>query len=182
MRPTVRNHTPRCRLRRDVRSFALGKGVVSPDAWVGTRELLPAVIMYLRVGRRFRRKGLVAALELVPTARGPRSALARDVQTAFCARSAAARILGLARTLGGRHLCLHEAVAITAALRRLGFEAEAVIGYPVIELASGVEELHAWPQLGEETVTERLGSAPMNFVELVRYPQRSGPPPPAVGV
>jgi hypothetical protein len=50
-----------------------------------------------------------------------------------------------------------------------------------MELANGIEELHAWPQLGEETVTERLGSAPMNFVELVRYPQGNGPLSPALG-
>jgi len=159
-------------LRRDVREFALGGGMTAPGAWVSTRELLPAVVRYLRVGRRFRRRGLSSALKLVPAARGPRSDLPRNAQTAFCARSAAARILGLARTFGGRHLCLHESLAITAALRQLGFAAEAVIGYPVIEPASGIEELHAWPQLGEETVTERLGSAPLNFVELARYPKR----------
>jgi len=66
---------------------------------------------------------------------------------------------------------MHESLGITAALRRLGFAVETVVGYPVIEPASGVEELHAWPQLGEHTVIDRLGSAPMNFVELARYPQ-----------
>lgn len=167
-------------LRQHVCAFALRGETTPAGAWVSTRELLPAVITYLRVGRCFRRKGLAAALKLIPAARGQRSVLSRDVQTAFCARSAAARILGLARTFGGRHLCLHESVALTAALRRLGFAAEAVIGYPVIECASGVEELHAWPQLGEETVTDRLGSAPMNFVELTRYPQRDNPPRPTV--
>ncbi len=167
----TRHHVTRRRLRQEVRAFALAGEPTPPGAWVRTRELLPAVVTYLRVGRRFRRRGLAAALELVPAASGPRSELSRNVQTAFCARSAAARILGLARTFGGRHLCLHESLAVTAALRRLGFAAEAVIGYPVIEPASGVEELHAWPQLGEETVTDRLGSAPMNFVELARYPQ-----------
>ena len=138
--------------------------------------MLPAVLTYLRVGRCFRRRGLAAALELVPAARGPRSELPRDLPTAVCARAAAARILGLGRTFAGRQLCLHESLAVTAALRRLGFAAEAVIGYPVIEPASGVEELHAWPQLGEQTVTDRLGSAPMNFVELARYPQGNSRP------
>ena len=158
-------------LRREVRAFALGETRTPPGAWVRTHELLPAVVTYLRVGQRFRREGLARALALVPEAKGPRRELRSDEQTAFCARSAAARILGLARTVGGRHLCLHESVAITAALRRLGFAAETVVGYPVIEPASGVEELHAWPQLGDVTVTDRLGSAPLNFVELVRYPQ-----------
>jgi hypothetical protein len=166
--------TTRRRLRREVRAFGLGDATPPQGAWVTTRELLPAVVAYLRVGRRFRRRGLAAALELVPSAIGPRSVLPHTPQTAFCARSAAGRILGLARTFGGRHLCLHESVAITAALRRLGFAVEAVVGYPVIELATGAEELHAWPQLGEETVTDRLGSAPMNFVELARYPRTDG--------
>lgn len=159
-----------------VRAFALGDGVGSPDLWVATAELLPAVATYLRVGRRFRRGGLESALEAMPAARGPRSALRCDEATAFSARSAGARILGLARTLGGSHLCLHESLAITAALRRLGFAAETLVGYPVIEAASGIEELHAWPQLGEVTLTDRLGAAPLNFVELVRYPRRRGAP------
>ncbi len=174
MPTTATRVTTRRSLRRDVRAFAMGGGATPPGAWVTTRELLPAVATYLRVGRRFRRRGLAAALELMPAARGLRSTLPCDVRTAFCARSAAARILGLARTFGGRHLCLHESLAVTAALRRLGFAAETAVGYPVIESASGVEELHAWPQLGDETVTDRLGAAPLNFVELARYPHADG--------
>jgi hypothetical protein len=50
----------------------------------------------------------------------------------------------------------------------------------VIEPASGEEELHAWPQLGEFAVTDRLGSAPLNFVELARYPQEDMAAPPAM--
>jgi len=180
MRLETRQAMTRRALRRDVCALALGGDTTPADGWVGTRELLPAVVTYLRVGRCFRRKGLAAAVKLIPAAGGRRSALSLDVETAFCARSAAARILGLARTFCGRHLCLHESVALTAALRRLGFAAETIIGYPVIELASGTEELHAWPQLGEETVTDRLGSAPMNFVELTRYPQRDSSRRPTV--
>jgi hypothetical protein len=138
---------------------------------VRNRELLPAVVAYLRTGRRFRRDGLTAALQLVPPARGSRSAIEPDVALAFCARSAGSRILGLARSIAGRHRCLHESVALTAALRRLGFRVRFVIGYPVIESAGGEEELHAWPQLGEFAVIDRLGSAPLNFVELARYPR-----------
>ena len=178
MRREARHPVTRRRLRREVRALALRGDPPPPGTWVRTRELLPAVVTCLRVGRRFRRNGLAAALELVPAATGSRSELPRNAQTAFCARSAAARILGLARTFAGRHLCLHESLAVTAALRRLGFEAETVVGYPVIEPTGGVEELHAWPQLGEETVTDRLGSAPMNYVELARYPQADGPPVP----
>jgi hypothetical protein len=156
-------------LRRDVRDFVLAGTPTVPEAWVRTAELLPAVLTYLRVGRRFRRDGLLDAARAIPAARGPRGELHPDLAAAG-ARSAAGRILGLARTLGGRHLCLHESLAITAALRRLGFQAQTIIGYPVIEGADGDEELHAWPQVGEVTVTDRLGSAPLNFVELVRYP------------
>jgi hypothetical protein len=173
MRPPWK--TSRRRLRDEVRELALGGDRVPPGAWVRNRELLPAVVTYLRTGRRFRRDGLAAALQLVPPACGSRSAIEPGVATAFCARSAASRILGIARSLAGRHLCLHESVAITAALRRLGFSVQTIIGYPVIEPAGGEEELHAWPQLGEFTVVDRLGSAPLNFVELIRYPQE-GPP------
>jgi len=164
-------HLSRRRLRNDVREFVLGGGATPARAWVRHRELLPAVVTYLRTGRRFRRDGLAAALQLVPPVRGPRSDMEPGVGTAFCARSAGSRILGLARSLAGRHLCLHESVALTAALRRLGFRVQVIVGYPVIEPANGEEELHAWPQLGEFAVIDRLGSAPLNFVELARYPQ-----------
>jgi hypothetical protein len=167
---TSRRPSPR-RLRNDVREFVLAGGATPAGAWVRHRELLPALVTYLRTGRRFRREGLAAALRLVPPPRGSRSDIEPDVAAAFCARSAASRILGLARSLAGRHLCLHESVAITAALRRLGFRVQVIVGYPVIEPANGEEELHAWPQLGEFAVIDRLGSAPLNFVELARYPQ-----------
>lgn len=161
----------RRRLRREVRGFVLAGQPVPPGVSVRTRELLPAVLTYLRVGRRFRRDGLACALTLIPQPRGMRSSLGCDEAVAFCARSAGVRILGMARTVAGRHLCLHESLALTAALRRLGFRVEVVVGYPVIELARANEELHAWPQLGDIAVTDRLGSAPMSFVEVARYPQ-----------
>jgi hypothetical protein len=161
----------RRRLRREVREFVLAGQPVPRALSVGTRELLPAVLTYLRVGRRFRRDGLAAALRLVPQARGVRSVPGNDDVAAFCARSAGVRILGVARTVAGRHLCLHESLALTAALRRLGFGVEVIVGYPVIELVRSHEELHAWPQLGDIAVTDRLGSAPMSFVEVARYPQ-----------
>jgi len=164
-------HPSRRRLRHDVREFILEGGTTPPGAWVRHRELLPAVITYLRTGRRFRRRGLAAALQLVPPARGSRRDIEPDVATAFCARAAGSRILGLARSVAGQHLCLYESVAVTAALRQLGFRVQVIVGYPVIEPASGEEELHAWPQFGEFAVIDRLGSAPLNFVELARYPQ-----------
>jgi len=169
----------RRRLRREVWEFVLGGQPVPPGLSVRTRELLPAVVTYLRVGWRFRREGLTAALQLVPQPRGVRSAPGRDDVAAFCARCAGVRIFGMARTVAGRHLCLHESLALTAALRRLGFRVEVVVGYPVIELGRAGEELHAWPQLGDIAVTDRLGSAPMSFVEVARYPQPPPTPPPA---
>ena len=161
----------RRRLRREVREFVLAGQPVAPALSVRTCELLPAVLTYLRVGRRFRRDGLAAALQLVPEPRGVRNVPGNDDVAAFCARSAGVRILGVARTVAGRHLCLHESLALTAALRRLGFCVEVIVGYPVIELVGADEELHAWPQLGDIAVTDRLGSAPMSFVEVARYPQ-----------
>lgn len=158
-------------LRREVREFVLGGQAMEPGVSVRTRELLPAVLTYLRVGRSFRREGLAAALALIPQPRGRRSVLAGDEAAAFCARSAGVRILGIARTVAGRHLCLHESLALTGALRRLGFRVEVVVGYPVIELARGEPELHAWPQLDAIAVTDRLGSAPLSYVEVARYPQ-----------
>lgn len=163
----------RRRLRRDVEDFVLAGHYVPHDARVRTSELPAAVVTYLRVGRRFRRDGLLAAVRAIPAPRGPRHDLDPAI-AAICARSAAGRVLGLARTVGGRHLCLHESLAVTASLRRLGFEANAVIGYPVIERADGDEELHAWPQVGDVVVTDRLGVAPLNFVEIVRYPSERG--------
>lgn len=177
MRPIRRRarRISRRRLRREVRDFVLAGATPLPGAEVRNRELLPAVIAYLRAGRAFERHGLATALGAVPVPCGWRSELELDAATAFCARCAASRVLGIARTIAGRHLCLHESVAVTAALRRLGFRAEVVIGYPVIEATRGEEELHAWPQLGDYAVTERLGSAPMSFVELMRVPHGRGP-------
>jgi hypothetical protein len=161
----------RRRLRREVREFILAGQAVPAGVSVRASELIPAVFTYVRVGRRFRRHGLAAALQLVPEAHGVRSAPGCEEVEAFCARCAGVRILGMARTIAGRHLCLHESLALTAALRRLGFRVEVVVGYPVIEPAAANEELHAWPQLGDIAVTDRLGSAPLSFVEVARYPQ-----------
>jgi transglutaminase superfamily protein len=160
----------RRRLRSEVREFMLAGQTVAPGVSVRTRELLPAVHTYLRVGRSFRRQGLAAALALIPPPRGLRSVIDGEA-AAFCARSAGVRILGIARTVAGRHLCLHESLALTGALRRLGFRVEVVVGYPVIERARGEPELHAWPQLDAIAVTDRLGSAPLSYVEIARYPQ-----------
>jgi hypothetical protein len=158
-------------LRREVREFVLAGQAVEPGVSVRTRELLPAILTYLRVGRSFRRDGLAAALARIPQPHGRRSVIGGDEAAAFCARSAGVRILGIARTVAGRHLCLHESLALTGALRRLGFRVEVVVGYPVIELARGEQELHAWAQLDAIAVTDRLGSAPMSYVEVARYPQ-----------
>jgi hypothetical protein len=175
LRASLQRAARRRRLRREVREFVLAGERVPPALSVRTRELLPAVLTYLGVGRRFRRDGLAAALQLVPEPRGVRSVPGNDEVAAFCARSAGVRILGVARTVAGRHLCLHESLALTAALRRLGFCVEVIVGYPVIELVRGGEELHAWPQLGDIAVTDRLGSAPMSFVEVARYPHHPQP-------
>lgn len=164
-------YASRKNLRGNVRSFLLDGRPIPAGAWVPTHELIPAVATYLRVGRRFRQRGLAAALEIMPAVADRRRGLdPGDAATAFCARAAGARVLGLARTVAGKHLCLHESLALAAALRRLGFAVEVVLGYPVIERATGEEELHAWPQLGEMAITDRLGSSPLNWVELVRYP------------
>jgi hypothetical protein len=168
----------RHRLRAQAGDFLLGGVALAGGAHVRTVELGPSVVAYLRTGRRFESAGLNAALRAMPALRETPRADLEPPLAAFCARSAAGRILGITRTLAGRQLCLHESVGMTAALRRLGFDAQVVIGYPVIEPAGGEEELHAWSQLGDVTVTDRLGSAPLNFVELMRYPGDPNPTAP----
>lgn len=161
----------RRRLLAETRDFMLAGRTVPPGGWVATAELLPAVIAYLRTGRRFRRAGLAAAAQLLTPVSGRRSRLdPDDPATVVCARSAATRLRGIARTVAGQRKCLHESLGVAAGLRRLGFPVEVVVGYPVIEAPSGDAELHAWPQLGAATVVDRPGNAPLNYVELVRYP------------
>ncbi|MFC9231532.1 lasso peptide biosynthesis protein [Streptomyces decoyicus] len=127
---------------------------------------------YLRIGRAFREGGLPAALPLLPSLAGThRRRGVCDEATAFCARDAAWRIQGLARTIVGAHLCLHESLGVCAALRGLGFDAEVAIGYPVIEHCDGSEELHAWPAMGSLPLTGRAGERPLAYVELLRYPE-----------
>ncbi|MQA86930.1 MAG: hypothetical protein GEV03_20445 [Streptosporangiales bacterium] len=161
----------------ELRELLLAGEPIPTDGWVSSMEILPAVRTYLRVGAAFRRKGLPAALELMPP-RPPASRPARATPGragTLCARSAASRVLGLARTLSGRHLCLHESLALCAALRRLGFPTQVVIGYPVIEPADGSEELHAWPALGDIPVTGPTDSSPVSYMELFRYPADGRP-------
>jgi hypothetical protein len=165
----------RRRERRDaVREFLLAGRQLPPGAWVRATELPRAVLAYLRVGRRFRQRGLPAAVQLLPPVDARRAGLdPDDPATVFCARAAAVRLLGAGRTLGGRHLCLHESLALAAGLRRLGFPVQVLVGYPVIEPRSGENagaDLHAWPQLGQTAIADRLIGAPRHLVELVRYP------------
>lgn len=170
--PRVR--TPRREQRDVLREFLLADRRIPPGAWVRTAELPRAVLDYLRVGRRFRTQGLLAAVRLLPPVSGRRADLdPDDPATVFCARAAAVRLLGAGRTFGGRHLCLHESLALTAGLRRLGFPVQVVVGYPVIEPRPGENsgaDLHAWPQLGQTPIADRLIGAPRHLVELVRYP------------
>ncbi|HEX6346056.1 lasso peptide biosynthesis protein [Umezawaea sp.] len=135
------------------------------------RELISATRAYLRTGRAFRGGGLPAARQSLPPVDPVPARAGRDATTAFWARDAAWRVMGLARTFGGRHLCLHESLGVCAALRRLGFAVEVVVGYPVIELADGREELHAWPALGDLPLVGRPGERPLGYVELERYPE-----------
>ncbi|PRX51373.1 transglutaminase superfamily protein [Prauserella shujinwangii] len=155
-----------------LRHLMLGDTPVPPSMPVRGRELVAATAAYLRVGRAFRNGGLTTALPLIPPVNTDRPDRHRNTEAAvFCARDAAWRLLGLARTLGGQHLCLHESLGVCAGLRRVGFPADVVIGYPVIEIASGGEELHAWPALGSLPLVGRPGERPLGYVELHRYPE-----------
>ncbi|WP_437502378.1 lasso peptide biosynthesis protein [Sorangium sp. So ce1099] len=158
----------------ELQRFLLSGEPFPAAAWVRHRELVPALITYLRVGRAFRRKGLSEALQLIPPVAPRPERATESPATAFCARAAAWRLVGLARTLAGRHLCLHESLGVCAALRKLGFPVQVVIGYPVIELADGDEELHAWPALGNTPLTGRSRSSPLGYLELYRYPEGAG--------
>ncbi|MGH3917245.1 MAG: lasso peptide biosynthesis protein [Pseudonocardiaceae bacterium] len=173
-------------LRTELRALMLGDVAVPRSMPVRDWELIPATLIAVRIGRAFRGGGLPAALPLLPQIDGhPQTdrrsqtyrvrALRAQVSEAavFCARDAAWRLLGLVRTVAGRQLCLHESLSACAGLRRLGFPAEVVIGYPVIEVADGGEELHAWPVLGDSPLTGRPGERPLGYVELTRYPEES---------
>lgn len=155
-----------------LRGFLNGDEPISPAAWVKNAELVRALVAYLRAGRAFRRGGLPAALAAVPPEPAHRPARAEVSRTVvFCARSAGWRLLGLARTIAGRHLCLHESLGLCAGLRSLGFPAQVVIGYPVIELPDGKDELHAWTALDAEPINGASIAGPTNYVELVRLPR-----------
>jgi Transglutaminase-like superfamily len=161
--------------RRDIqghlRDFLLSGSPLRPEVWVGTRELVPALIPAVRMGRLFESRGLSAALAAMPPVSSHRPARgAADTQTIFSARSAGWRLQGLLRTVTGSHRCLHESLAICAGLRRLGFPAQVVIGYPVLELPDGRDELHAWPVLGPTPLVGRPDSSRTNYLELSRYP------------
>ncbi|MCL8015963.1 transglutaminase-like domain-containing protein [Streptomyces sp. AS02] len=178
VRPVRPGHRTESRrdLRDRLRRSVLGDVPVHPSIPVREAELPAATLACLRMGRTFRTRGLAAALPLLPaTVNGPRERNRCDEITAFYAREAAWRVLGLARTLGRRGLCLHESLGVCAALRRLGFPAAVVIGYPVIEVADGTDELHAWPVLGSLPLTGRPGGRPLNYVELQRYPEEAAP-------
>ncbi|GII91853.1 lasso peptide biosynthesis protein [Sinosporangium siamense] len=174
-----RQWAERKRLRRVLRDFALtgdpagaprSRGTPPPPDATPFTELLPALVQYLRVGRAFRRRGLGAALAALPSPRVRPGRAEQTPATVFHARDAAWRLTGLGRTFGGRHLCLHESLAICAALRWLGYPVEVVVGYPVIEPANGGEELHAWPVLGDAPLSGRTTSAAGSYIELLRYP------------
>lgn len=152
--------------------FLLAGGLLPAGLWVSNVELVAALVTYLRVGWVFKRKGLAGALRMIPAVAAPRPVRAvNSAATVFCARAAAWRLRGLARTVAGRHLCLHESLGLCAALRKLGFPVQVVIGYPLIEPADGAEELHAWPALGPIAVTGPSEAYRLSYVELFRYPK-----------
>lgn len=155
-----------------LRALMVGSTPFPEGLAVRERELPGATLEYLRIGRVFRSEGLAAALRVLPPRRAHAARGGVDAGTAFHARDAAWRVMGLARTFGGRHLCLHESLGACAALRRLGFAAQVVIGYPVIELADGGDELHAWPALGSMPLVGRPGGQPLGYVEVERFPER----------
>lgn len=155
----------------ELRHFLLGGVPLAPGAFVRTAELGAALLAAIRMGRVFAARGLAAALAEMPpvSARRPARRDAGLVAT-FCARSAGWRLQGLLRTVTGWHRCLHEALALTAALRALGFPVEVVIGYPVIERPDNRDELHAWPALGGTPLVGRPESSRPSYLELARYP------------
>ena len=87
----------------ELRDFVLAGYVLPARAWVRNSELLPALRVCLRVGSAFRREGLSMALDRMPIRPDAPARCGQDPATIFCARSAAARLLGLARTLSGHH-------------------------------------------------------------------------------
>jgi hypothetical protein len=163
----------------ELRDFLLAGHELPSGAWVRNSELLPALRAGLRVGSAFRRQGLSAALGRMPVRPNSPARCGQDPATISCARSAAARLLGLARTLTGRHWCLHEALAVCGGLRRLGFPVEVVIGYPLLEqpeigengqITPEPSKLHAWAALGHHPVTGGVDSFTTTYMELLRYP------------
>lgn len=162
----------RWQLRNRLMESVLDGTEIVPGTHATNSEVMRAAFVYLKVGRAFRTGGLPKALPLVPettthSLRNSRS----DLAVMFAARAAAWKIQGIARTLGGAFLCLHESLGITAALRTIGFDAEVVIGYPIIEHSNGSDELHAWPALGDMPLIGRAGERPLAYVELTRYPE-----------
>lgn len=170
-------HAVRTRRRNEqaVRSIVLGDREPHPELSVRSAELPAAVRDYLRFGRAFTSGGLPRVLAALP---GPnvrkRARGGSGPATVFWARDAAWRAQGLARSLAGRHLCLHEAIGVCAALRGLGFAVDIVIGYPTVESEHTEGELHAWPAIGDEPVIERSSGFEASHVELIRYPEPAG--------
>ncbi len=139
---------------------------------VKARELPMATWRYLKASRAFLRGGLrPALLELGEV--NPRMSRrgGTDKTAVFWARDANWRIRALARIFGGHQLCLADSIGACAALRSLGFDVTVAIGYPVLERGDGVEELHAWPAIGAEPVTDRRSANPAHFVQVLQFPE-----------
>lgn len=157
--------------KRAVRRIFLDSADDSNFPAVRAHELLLATWRYLKASRTFLRAGLrPALLELGEVNAGKRGRRGSDPSAVFWARDANWRVRALARTFGGHQLCLADSIGACAALRSLGFSVTVVIGYPVLERGDGVEELHAWPAIGSEPVTDRRSANPAHFVEVLRFP------------
>lgn len=139
---------------------------------VSGTEVIKSVRHYLHAGRILRQGGLSrAARAMLPVNASYPERGTRSAATVHVARSTCAKLDGLVRTLVGHRLCLYESVGAASALRTLGFDADVLIGYPLIERRGAIEKLHAWPAIGDTPLTGVSQMSWHNLIPLMRVPE-----------
>jgi hypothetical protein len=81
--------------------------------------------------------------------------------------------VALTRALFGQRECLFEAVVLSSALRKMGFDARIVIGHVFAPSSFTDSPMHAWVELGGEAVTLYDRGNDVLFTRVMEFPLTS---------